>query len=439
MLPLIWQKLLKISNVRLTIFSPPSFLITIILIQQYLGFIFLYFEVDPFRVYLIGGKENIIPVFLYSSFVITQILIGYIFSKECFGGNVIYFKMDQAIYFRLIKKEMYWIIFLLILGTSVLVKYISVIGYDNIPIFVLLNNFEFNDDFGVMRSNMTNNFSGSYHWYRIFMFDILRLACFSSYSIYLLKKSKKYFIIFLLAFVISSISSLITSEKGPFLWNLISLYIVYCIIKYNGHFKFKRFFILGIILLFIASIMYSKFLGISGVTNSLMSIFSRSIMGAITPLGSYIDIFPEKLDFLYGRSFPNPRGILPFQHVELTQLVMDITIPDLKMNGIVGSRPTFFWGELYANFGPFGLLLIPLLVGAFLYFLSTIIMSLPPSSLSIGFIVWFISYTSNLAKTSLSNFILPIKPGFVFIFMFMGLVFSGYYKTRNESMIKNNK
>ena len=104
--------------------------------------------------------------------------------------------------------------------------------------------------------------------------------------------------------------------------------------------------------------------------NAIASVFSRTFTGQIQPAYHYLEFFPMHHDFLWGRSFPNPRGILPFEPYRLTVEIMNWRFPDLVKRGVVGSMPTTFWGELYANFGTLGVITIPFFVGIVIYLLA---------------------------------------------------------------------
>ncbi len=53
-------------------------------------------------------------------------------------------------------------------------------------------------------------------------------------------------------------------------------------------------------------------------------------------------------------------GILPFEPFRMTVEVMNWVNPN--SNGVVGSMPTVFWAEAYANFGIIGVCIVPFLL-----------------------------------------------------------------------------
>jgi hypothetical protein len=136
--------------------------------------------------------------------------------------------------------------------------------------------------------------------------------------------------------------------------------------------------------------------------------FSRIFTGQIHALYHYLEIFPEQISFLWGRSFPNPGGLLPFEPFLLTQELSRIVFPQDKLKEVVGSMPTIYWGELYANFSYLGIVIPSFFIGYFLYWLNTIIFRLPMNPLVLSFFIWIILHYKNLAVSSLSGFLIDV-------------------------------
>ncbi len=78
----------------------------------------------------------------------------------------------------------------------------------------------------------------------------------------------------------------------------------------------------------------------------------------------------------------------------------------LEELGIVGSMPTAFWGEMYANFGIVGVLLTPLLVGILLYLIEYVMKRIYHNPITIGLYVWLILHYKDLSFGGLSKFII---------------------------------
>jgi hypothetical protein len=76
----------------------------------------------------------------------------------------------------------------------------------------------------------------------------------------------------------------------------------------------------------------------------------RGMGGQTLPLYKIYELIPGQYDFFAGRTFANPRGILPYEPVALSYLIYESynlpTVANLR-----GADPTAFFGEIYANFG----------------------------------------------------------------------------------------
>lgn len=165
--------------------------------------------------------------------------------------------------------------------------------------------------------------------------------------------------------------------------------------------------------------------------------FSRITMGQMGGLYHYLIIFPDQVDYLFGRSFPNPGGIFPWEPYRLTVEVMNIVNPRLAELGIVGSMPTFFWGEMYANFGYLGILIPPFFVGYVVYAINVLIFRLPMSPLTLAIFVWALLHIKNISGTGLSGYIINIS-GLImasFTLIALGLIGRGVIKFRKRRVI----
>ena len=78
--------------------------------------------------------------------------------------------------------------------------------------------------------------------------------------------------------------------------------------------------------------------------------------------------------------------------------------PEQAELDVVGSMPTVYWGEMYANFGLAGILVVPFFVGLFLYWINSLIYKIQQGPLVIALYVWLIMHLSNLSQSSLSGY-----------------------------------
>ena len=312
---LVWSILLKYSEVKILTISIPSFLIIVIFIFQYLGFPILFFFLDDSRAYYVQDRAIIWEMFLWSSFTITLIIIGFIAACRSFGplhlADQYNAFTNSIIPLRFLQRLMLLILF--IISALVLFVYIYIIGWNNIALFSVINISDQEISIEALRSNMANAFKGKYHWYRLFMRDFLTIASVAFFGQWLLRKNFFSFTIFILSFLICTFSMLMAIEKGPVLWYLISLVMIYTIIKHQGRFQFKQLVIIIFFGFFISGLMYVYFMNTQSLWKGIENSISRIFAGQIQALYHYLEFFPEQISFLWGRSFPNPGGLLPFE------------------------------------------------------------------------------------------------------------------------------
>ena len=437
-LPVFWLLMLRFAGIQLLRISIPSILILTIFIFQYIGFPILFFEWDSYRAIKVNDQSIIWETFAWSSVTITLLIIGFIFSKFFFGSihakqnyNIYGFSPRPSFFLERVCTTLLFIISIL-----VLIRYINIIGFSNLAITKVfakaLGLESVNLSVAALRSEMSNNFSGKYHWYRLFMRDLLQIATVALFSQYLLTRRFNHLLFFLIAFSITILSVTAAAEKAPLFWFLLSLLIVYLIIYKSGYIPIKYLCVAVIVVPVLIGIMYVYFMSSEGLIIAINSGLSRLLAGQIQGLYHYLIIFPEQVDYLLGRSFPNPGGLFPWEPYRLTIEVKKIVYPEYFKSGIVGSMPTFFWGEMYANFGYLGIIIPPFFIGVFLYWFNLQLFRLSMSSLMIAFFVWFIIHFQSLALTGLSKFIINTD-GVMILFILLLLLFvmgRGVFKYR---------
>ena len=429
---LIWLILLKYSGVKILTISIPSFLIISIFVFQYLGFPILFFFLDDYLAYYVQDRAIIWEMFLWTSFSITLIIIGFIVARRSFGPLHL---ADQYNAFtnsitpiRFFQRLM--LILLFIISVLVLFIYLSKIGWSNIAFLSAINISDQEISIEVLRSNMGNAFEGKYHWYQLFMRDFLTIVSVAFFGQWLLRKKFFSFILFIISFPICAFSMLMAIEKGPILSYLISLFLIYIIIKYQGRFQFKQLVIIIFFGFFISGLMFMYFMNDSSFELGIKYSISRIFTGQMQALYHYLEIFPEQISFLWGRSLPNPGGLVPFEPFHLTREVSRIVFPNNELRKIVGSMPTIYWGEMYANFSYLGIVIPPFFIGYFLYWLNIIIFRLPMTPLVLSFYIWVTWHYQNLAGTSLSSFLIDTTMVIMILVLILFIVIPNKFKIR---------
>jgi hypothetical protein len=231
-----------------------------------------------------------------------------------------------------------------------------------------------------------------------------------------------------LTFLCVMFSLVMSSEKGLFADYLIAIFLLYSIINKNGNISVKLTFAAVIVLALFLIPSYIYFMGDSDIMASIFSIISRGLTGSIQPGYHYLEFFPEYHNWLYGRSLPNPGGLLPFTSYNLTfeiKKFVDVS----SSSEVVGSMPAIYWGEIYANFGYYGLILIPPLIGFMLYCLNLVIFRIKINPLSAALFVWLIMHYKNLSITSLSMYILDTN---LYVIVIIYIIISTGLKAKNS-------
>lgn len=367
---------------------------------SYAGILPLYFGWDQYR-YQTGTQDKILifKLMIFSIWSIFSFVVGLIASKNFLGlsSYVPTFSPTRS----LKKVEISITTFLLVF--CIIVTAVYLINIQQVAIWVAINKGA--KAAAVARSEMGNNFSGKYHWYNLIIHDLLNVITFALFANCLIKKQFSNIAIFLFSLFSSIFTSLMALEKSRAAFLIIGLFFTYSLVKKNGLISKTSAFTLFVFLLIILVLYYIFFMGVRDPLVAISCVFSRLFSGQVQPAYFYLNFFPEHHDFLWGRSFPNPGGIFPFEPYRLTVEIMNWKFPNLSNDGIVGSMPTVFWGELYANFGNLGILIAPFFVGAAFYFVSWSINKLENTPLKTGFYVWLIFHYMELSLSGISKFI----------------------------------
>lgn len=393
-----FARLYKFDILRITI---PTVLLYSFFIFTYIGNIILYFGLDSQR-YELGVQDKAImfQVFLLTTWSIFSLFIGFIFTSKAFKYSKTMHLMPPT--HQLSKSEIYILLFICVL--CLFISFIYMQFVPNVAIWTLFTKGI--KAAKVARSQMGNDFAGKHHWFSLFFRHLPFVITFVFFSNWLIAKNLKSFLLFFSIFLFTVFLSVMSIEKGPLVYLILGLFFTYLITCKRSQLDMKSIIFLTPFLLLSLIVMYSLFVGTKDIFSSIISILSRTFTGQLQPAYHYLEYFPDHHEFLWGRSFPNPSNILPHEPFRLSVEVMNWKFPKLKELNIVGSMPAMFWGELYANFGKLGVVIIPFFVGAGLYVVNAFVCSFEKTPLTVGFYVWLILHYMNLSGTSLSGYIL---------------------------------
>ena len=400
--PIFWISLLKICQPKVLYVSLLSALIFFILIFSYLGFPIVYFQLDEFRTGEIQDQQIIMEAFLYSGASTSLLILGAVFSSIIFGRLKLWeFEQLSAnqshATFLLIS-----VIFLC--SCYVLYMYISQIGITQIAGLVAFGFFESDSSINFLRSNMTNSFEGSYFFYQLMFEELLLFVTLISFALNP-KRSALIWPFRILVFLVCMFTLLMSAQKAPIMELFFGLIMIFSLKQLSGVLPSKLILLSSPIIVVLLVLFYQTFTEFDSFLSSFAGVLSRTFTGPIEAIYVYLSYFPEYSDFLGGASFPNPRGIFPYEPVTITQEIMAWYNPNEAKLGIVGSIPAIYWVEAYANFGLGGVILVSFSVGFLLHALNLILMSFKNDPISSSFFVWLALFYKDLSQTFFSNYI----------------------------------
>jgi len=88
---------------------------------------------------------------------------------------------------------------------------------------------------------------------------------------------------------------------------------------------------------------------------------------------------------------------------------MNFVQPEHLAAGVVGTMPTVYWGEVYANFGIPGLAVAPLLLGAWLTIVNAIVVSVKRRPLQLALLAILMVHFKNVGVASFSVYVVDLK------------------------------
>ncbi len=401
--PLLWIFIInKYSRLEINILNPTIFFIFLF---QYLGLGLTVLGWSPHDQTHLTDEKIVIKIFENSSIVIILIIVGYL-SGERYLKN----KINKGTKLILINQKLEKIILSTMFGISIifLTLYISIIKIENVAIFNVLGIYD-SVNFAKLRSGMTNNFPGKYHWFKLFIHEFIMIVAISLFIYFLKDKTRFKFLMFSFGFIIATFTLTMALEKSLFIQYLIGLFIAAYLIEKKQF--LRKVSILGTAVVLISGILYLFFYNLENYMVALNHTLNRILISQWEGLYYYLKIFPSQINFLYGTSFPNPGGIFPWEPISISQLVALIV---LGKSETIGSIPTFFWGEMYANFGTIGVFITPFFVGLVLFFVESVFRKFRFSAFVTSIYIWSILHYKDLAMTGLSSFVFDFYAFMVF-------------------------
>jgi oligosaccharide repeat unit polymerase len=271
-----------------------------------------------------------------------------------------------------------------------------------IPIFELFRGTDL--ALNRLRSDV-QGFEGRRYIYQIYFRDVLPFISFYLFALIIRQKSKKIILLFLITFLFTSLINLMNFQKGPIGFYVLGLFMVYFVIQ-DKNISLKNMVVLSMIVIPLFMALYITFMGRDIDKSLVLTPFRRILTGQNASAFFHLKMFPEHEQYLYGRSFPNPMGILPFKNYELSKNVQDFMKPTLREKGIHGSAPAVYWAGMYANFGVIGALFSSFLLGAIIYIIHLMLSKGPLNPLTAALITWMSLHLALVTITSINRVII---------------------------------
>ena len=421
---------LLVRNSGISVFriSIPMIVFWSVLIFAYIGFPFIVFKQVP--LYVNQGVTNdstLWKSFLLSSFVWLQFFAGYYAGGKLFNAS----KKKLTISFdkssNRLNLPLFYMLFLM--SIAVFVVYLSKV--QNVALFEAIkgtNRFLI----AFYRSEMTNNFQ-NYHRYALFFNTVIPFLSYVAWAEFLLTREKKWKRTFILLFLISAFALVMDTQKAPVIWYIAALASILWVIK-GIKINVKSLIKIGSVSLLVLMLMYSIFMGAELNINTLKNPVQRAFTGQLAPLYWYLEIYPDQQDFVGGRTFPNPGGILPWESyrytVEVSNYVREFN-NDQRLNNIVGSSPTAFFGELWVNFGIWLNILLPFYLGVLILAIHNQFLKKPIGAIGVSLMIWLAFHFRELATTGISKYLFDLELYVILIICYL-FTQSSRAKTRHN-------
>lgn len=409
--PIMAHRALPYAGVSLSRLSIPSLLVVFYIAVAYAGILPLYFGWDVGRAAMgVVDQELLLLLFGYTTLALILVIAGFVFAYQVIGLRA--HSACEGVVKAPLPMERGLFIVLTVVCIGVLILYLNRVP--SIAIFLVLKGEIVKA--AVSRSQMGNAFEDAYWRYQLFFGPLLTMCCVYFFIDARCSQSRMARVMFVIAVMAATFSSVMAIEKYPFINLIVALYLAH-VVLHDRRYVQPALKYVAIVALFLALAIYLAFMGLQDVVTGAEALLSRILTGGIAPAYFYLELFPGTIDFIYGASMPNPGGVLPFQSFPLTMEMMRYIDPQSARLGIVGSAPTVFWAELYANFGFLGVLVFPFVIGLGIYLLQHILQQFVVTPTSLAALILLALHYKELASTGPSSYLFDVRAGAILVVM----------------------
>lgn len=258
----------------------------------------------------------------------------------------------------------------------------------------------------------------------IFALTFTPILSYIFYVYYQKYRQKKWLVCFLISFFCSLFIKVYDLQKMPIILYLASF--IFLNIFIFGGVRYKNVAKYAALAIFLAALSYRFVMQVDWAIIPL-SMTRRLFISQIAPLYWHIDIFPDLVNYLEGKSLANIlTTILDINHIRSGRVVMEILNPSGISGGTAGVMCTLFVGEAFANFGWLALIIAPIYVGTFIQFIYILLLKLPKNPLFISINAYLCSLIPSMMISGFADFIFNHALLWLIIiwiiFYFLGLI-----------------
>lgn len=316
------------------------------------------------------------------------------------------------------------------IGMILMIAWFIKIGY--IPALMLVHSPE-NFDFALERSRI-----GSIYLIHPYVSNILILTCipllsYLAFTYVLVKKEKKWYILFGILFFMSLLVKTYNFAKSPVVYHLVVFLMIYIYCK--GGISKKA--LVAFILVSISGIVFMYWA--TGYNGTLLDIYNgpigRTLFSQLGALLCVFDAFPRFFGFLNGRSLSAPLLPLlrmnPDMHLRSGKLMMDFYGSEGVYDGSAGVLNSFFVGEAYANYGWKGVAFSLIWVSMIFVIVLAIVLKLKKTPMMVTFFAVFTLKMPMATQGGFFDFIFSVD------FIVTSVVFlAGYYLLEENNILE---
>jgi hypothetical protein len=412
---LVVTALIRVAGLRLGEFTIPSFFVVMYFVAVFAGCVILLFGLDEYALSIgVRNPDIVLKLFGFSSIGMLLVLSGFVFANKAIGVSPP--APARITLVPSIAQQRWFFIGLFAVSCAVLALYLSKI--ETVAITAALSG-----DLvaaAVARTNMGTSFE-NYWRYELFFRHVMDLCVLYFVADFGMRPGVRSGTLAASSLAVASFTAVMSIEKSPIVMLLVSVYLVLVLLR-GGRYWQPELKYFAPVVLGLAALMYMLFMGTLDFVKGLEQLAYRVLTGQIIPAYFYLERFPHDVDYLWGLSLPNPAGIFPFDSYPLTREIASVISPGSVADGVIGSAPTVFWGEMYANFGLAGVLFSSFVLGIALFILGHVLGRVPLSPAMIATTVTLAMHYQFLTATGVSSYLFDTRLGVILAITFVALV-----------------